>query len=248
MKRWKKLITYMIIQVLCLILANPVMAAANEVRVYVDGVEIQFPDQKAYINSDNRTLVPVRFVSEALGAEVDWNQDTKQVNVKHNGQDISLTIGEKKALVNEREITLDTTADIVNSRTMVPLRFVSECLEVEVEWNGAQRAVYITTANSDQALVDSDLVLFTSETWDIPKPGDLSVLVLYYWATPVEPQIQDLKELLEKRFGDKAQEIVDYVAVKKEAQTMILPKEWVIDSKTIRVHDNTLSVSITVRG
>ena len=87
----KKTATLIMIMLL-LISGTTVAMAANTVTVYVDGVRVNFPDQKAYINSDNRTLVPVRFVSEALGADVEWNAAARQVNVKHKGQNITLTI------------------------------------------------------------------------------------------------------------------------------------------------------------
>ena len=53
------------------------------------------------------------------------------------------------AKVNTGQVTLDTTASITNDRTMVPLRFVSECLNAQVDWNGQARAVYITTGIED---------------------------------------------------------------------------------------------------
>ncbi len=131
---------------LMIFLALPVFASNEEIRVYVDGNRVNFPDQKPIINSDNRTLVPVRFVSQALGAEVDWEKADKRVEINQQGKIIKLTIGQKKAQVGEETITLDTKADIINSRTMVPLRFVSECLGAEVVWNNKAREIIITTA------------------------------------------------------------------------------------------------------
>ncbi|MGB3973854.1 MAG: copper amine oxidase N-terminal domain-containing protein, partial [Peptococcia bacterium] len=144
----KKTATLIMIMLL-LISGTTVAMATNTVTVYVDGVRVNFPDQKAYINSDNRTLVPVRFISEALGADVEWNAAARQVNVKHKGQNITLTIGQRVAKVNTGQVTLDTTASITNDRTMGPLRFVSECLNAQVDWNGQARAVYITTGIED---------------------------------------------------------------------------------------------------
>ncbi len=120
----------------------------NTVAVYVDGEKLSFPDQVPFINPDSRTLVPVRFVSEALGANVDWNGELQRVDISHQGKGIKLTIGQKEAKVDAGVVTLDTNAAIVSDRTMVPLRFVSECLGAEVEWNGNVREVYITTANA----------------------------------------------------------------------------------------------------
>lgn len=242
----KKILALIMMIALLMTSTGAAIAVDNTVKVYVDGVEIQFPDQKAILNSDNRTMVPVRFVSQALGADVDWNEETKQVNVKHKGQDITLTIGQMLAKVNAGQVTLDTTASILSSRAMVPLRFVSECLKATVEWKKAERAVYITTSDSDQALVDSDLIV--NPHYPDSKPSDLSAIILYEYKTPVEPQIRDLKELLEKRFGSKAQKIVDYVAVKKDAYNRILDKDWVIDGKNVNVTDNGATVTVSVWG
>ena len=88
-----------LIPALILMLAVSALAAAiagDEIVVYVDGNKMNFPDQKPLINNDNRTLVPVRFVSEALGAEVDWDGTKQQVSVKHNTKNILLQIGQKR--------------------------------------------------------------------------------------------------------------------------------------------------------
>ena len=126
-------------------LALPVLAITSDVRVYVDEVEVVFPDQKPLINADNRTLVPLRFVSQALGGKVDWFKETKTVEIKHAGETILLTVGERFARKGQEKITLDTTATIRGNRTMVPLRYVSECLGAHVYWNGTKRKVFITT-------------------------------------------------------------------------------------------------------
>lgn len=119
--------------------------AADEIKVYVNGQETIFPDQKPLINADNRTLVPVRFVSQALGASVGWTEASKTVTIELNNKILTLAIGKKEATVGANTITMDTAAALINERTMVPLRFISEGLGARVEWNGAQRAIYITT-------------------------------------------------------------------------------------------------------
>lgn len=120
-------------------------ASANAIRVYVDDVEVKFPDQKPFINQDNRTLVPIRFVSNALGANVEWVQNTKMVVINHEEKMILLTLGENFAKIGTKKINLDTTATLVNNRTMIPLRFVSECLGGHVYWNDRERKIFITT-------------------------------------------------------------------------------------------------------
>jgi len=236
----QKMVSILLILSILVSLTVPVLAGSTEIKVYVDQVLINFPDQKPFINSDNRTLVPARFVSEALGAKVDWDAAARQVTVNYENKKIVLIIGSGTARVNDKLVHLDTTATLVNNRTMVPLRFVSECLGAKVDWDQAKRAVYITTKNNLHALVDSDLFL------EVRPNGNLSMLVLYEWTTPVEPQLEDLQEILIKRLGDKAQEIVDYVATKKGNHPRIDEKEWMINGWNISVHDSVGSVSVQV--
>lgn len=161
---------------LVMVLALPVYASSEEIKVYVDSNRVNFPDQKPVINSDNRTLVPVRFVSQALGAGIEWLEADKRVEINHQGKMIKLTIGQKKAEVGEETVTLDTNAEIINSRTMVPLRFVSECLGAEVVWNNKAREIIITTAGqvtefAGQPFKPNDLPVVTgSVMWGSDRP------------------------------------------------------------------------------
>lgn len=120
---------------------NPV----KHIVVMVDLQYVYFPDQQPYINEDNRSMVPLRFVAEKMGCEVDWNQETRTVTISKEGITIVLKVSENKALVNEQEKTFDTKAEITNGRTMIPLRFISECLGAEVDWKSESTTVFIYT-------------------------------------------------------------------------------------------------------
>ena len=122
----------------------PTLALAS-VSVYVDQEKITFPDQQPLINADNRTLVPLRFVTKALKGKVVWLAPTQTVEIEHSVGTISLTVGENFAYKNGEKIPLDTTAIIKGDRTMVPLRFISECFGAHVYWNSSKRKVFITT-------------------------------------------------------------------------------------------------------
>ncbi|MCD1259736.1 copper amine oxidase N-terminal domain-containing protein [Paenibacillus athensensis] len=141
---------------------NGVQAATeNEgqimVPVIVNGHKVKFPDTEPYVDSNGRTMVPVRFVSEKLGGKVDWNATTKTVTIATQGKNISLTIGSKTPTVNGNSVELDTAAAMVDGRTMVPLRFVSEALESKVTWDEGAHAVQITDA-AYQAKIDNGTV------------------------------------------------------------------------------------------
>ncbi|MCD1259735.1 copper amine oxidase N-terminal domain-containing protein [Paenibacillus athensensis] len=141
---------------------NGVQAATeNEgqimVPVIVNGHKVKFPDTEPYVDSNGRTMVPVRFVSEKLGGKVDWNAATRTVTIATQGKSISLTIGSKAPTVNGHSVELDTAAAMVDGRTMVPLRFVSEALESKVTWDEGAHAVQITDA-AYQAKIDNGTV------------------------------------------------------------------------------------------
>ncbi|MBO8172434.1 MAG: copper amine oxidase N-terminal domain-containing protein [Bacillaceae bacterium] len=134
----------------------PEKADPNMVDIEVDGYLVPFPDAYPYIDENNRTLIPVRFVSEALGAKVDWVPETRTVLITHNDQQLSLTIGDKQIyfLNSDGQIIdsmeMDTAAIINEDRTFVPVRFVSEALGAKVEWDAQYRVVYVTTEGGSQ--------------------------------------------------------------------------------------------------
>lgn len=114
---------------------------AARIPVYLNNREIPF-DQQPVI-TDGRTLVPLRAIFEAMGAEVSWDGSNSTVSAKRGDIVISLKIGEKVMYKNSSPITLDVAARIEGDRTLVPLRAVSEAFGAGVEWDNDERAVYI---------------------------------------------------------------------------------------------------------
>ncbi len=93
---------------------------------------------------NNRTMLPARFVSENLGATVEWNEKTREVTIKGKDVTIVITIDLDTALVNGEKRELDSPAFIKDDRTYTPLRFIAEELGATVEWNEKTREVTIT--------------------------------------------------------------------------------------------------------
>ena len=85
-----------------------------------------------YIAGEGTTLVPLRVISEAFGAEVKWDGETKSVKIVDGTTEIALQIASNTAVVNGEEKTLDAAPELTNDTTMVPLRFISETLGAEV--------------------------------------------------------------------------------------------------------------------
>ncbi|NLC11009.1 MAG: copper amine oxidase N-terminal domain-containing protein [Firmicutes bacterium] len=132
----------MLVVLFFLSLACPVFAAEAPIKVFLDGAPLEM-DVPPVIK-DNRTLVPFRAIGEALMAEVNWDGSAGKVTLTLEDNTVQLFIGDKTAYVNGYPRTLDVPAMVVEGRTMVPLRFISESLGVYVHWSGELRRVDIT--------------------------------------------------------------------------------------------------------
>lgn len=125
-------------------------AAKVTVSVQVDGNTIKFPDEQPYFE-DNRVMIPIRFVSEALGAVVEFEKtktDTeirRVVKIELSGKKIHMPVNSDVALVGDQTVKLDVPARMQGNRVYVPIRFVSEALGADVKWNAAKKIVIVTT-------------------------------------------------------------------------------------------------------
>ena len=93
---------------------------------------------------NGRTVVPLRFIGEQLGASFEWDGETRQITYTKDDTTILLWIGQNRAVVNGEELTLDVPPEIINGRTVVPLRFIGEQLGASFEWEGTTQTITIT--------------------------------------------------------------------------------------------------------
>lgn len=109
------------------------------VKVQVNTELVSFPDAQPYIDEKGRTQVPVRFVSEELGYEVQWNQKENgsiQVHLTNlDGRHLELETDAAVALVDGVEFDMNTTPVLKDGRVFVPLRFISEAKGIRVQWD-----------------------------------------------------------------------------------------------------------------
>lgn len=132
-------------------------AAVNGALVWIDS------ENKAvmpYIKED-RTMVPLRFIAEALGAEVVWNEATQEIQISKENQIIKLYIGKDAYYINEQVCSLDAAPEIVESRTFVPLRAVSEAFLKHVTWIEGTKTVIIAPQDKlwdEQSAVEQKLL------------------------------------------------------------------------------------------
>ncbi|MBQ8301244.1 MAG: copper amine oxidase N-terminal domain-containing protein [Clostridia bacterium] len=123
--------------------ASAAVLAEEPIKILVNDVQISF-DAEPFIEND-RTLVPMRAIFEALGAQVAWDGEDRTVISYDPVSDVSITmqIDSDVMFVGETAVKLDVPAKIVSDRTFVPLRAISESMNSEVNWDGATRTVTI---------------------------------------------------------------------------------------------------------
>ncbi|MDO4540379.1 MAG: copper amine oxidase N-terminal domain-containing protein, partial [Syntrophomonadaceae bacterium] len=123
----------------------PAAAPAPAISIMLDGAEL-VTEPAPYIVND-RTLVPMRAIFEALDATVTWDETERSVTAVRDTDTILLYIGSTTAYVNEAAVILEAAPEIdaATWRTMVPLRFVSEALGCDVDWKAETLTVIIDT-------------------------------------------------------------------------------------------------------
>jgi len=199
MKRIARILTLALI--VTFLLTLPISAVELPIRVVVNGTKINFPDAEPFIDENSRTQVPIRFVGEALGANVSWDGNTKKVTITLNGKKVVLQIGNKNYEVNGQQKQMDTVALLKESRTFVPVRFVSEALGATVKWNANIRTVYIDM-NGDvapspeptgRAVKYYDGIAFNDVT-DVDQYGRIEIEKLKEFLLKLADQLRFVKE------------------------------------------------------
>ncbi len=102
---------------------------------------------------ESRTLVPVREVFEALGGQVGWEDATKKVTITFGAKTIELVINSTTAVIDGESKELDVPAMIINNKTMVPVRFISENGGLKVDWDDATKTVSVSDPNQGAEIV-----------------------------------------------------------------------------------------------
>ena len=137
-------------------------------KAFVNDVEQQIdtenPDVRVFVEND-RSYVPVRFISENYDGQVEWVQETQTVNISFADRKISLTIGVPEIIINGEKKALDVAPIIREGRTFLPLRACTEAIGKEVFY-------------SKGLILISDIPDILHETWDADI---VDMLIDYYF-------------------------------------------------------------------
>lgn len=135
-----------------LISSKPVAIAERGISVILNGEYVDFTDENGNVVEpqliNDRTMVPMRKIFEVFGADVQWDGETETVTAVTTEKTLKLQINNPVAKVitaesGESEITLDSVPVVVDGRTLVPVRFIAESLELKVGWDGETQTVVI---------------------------------------------------------------------------------------------------------
>ena len=138
----KRIISVVFALVMLITASAMSVCAQNELSVEINGKKIEFDVLPQIV--EGRTMVPFRKIGEELGAKVDWDDSTKTVSLELNGQTVKLTIGKSMITVDGADKELDVPAMIIDGRTLVPVRAITEAFGCDVAWDDATKTVSLT--------------------------------------------------------------------------------------------------------
>ena len=177
-------------------------AASDDITLVINDKTVDSDVNPMIING--RTMVPVRILFDTFGADVLWNENLRQVIISTAASVIVFTIGSKTAYIDGVGRTVDVPPTIVEGRTLVPIRFISDVLRYDVVWNGSTRTVYVTgkkhasIPDDDPASLPSDeskeeIALATlSRITAVEKTDAVDITVSL--SEKIEPKVMKLSE------------------------------------------------------
>lgn len=134
----------------------------NSPQVNLNGQQLSFDVQPQVENGT--TMVPLRTILEALGAEISWDEATQTVTITKDGTTIELTVNQDTAYQNGKAIKMNASSQIINGQTMVPLRFISESFGANVNWDEASQCISILTGENGYNVSDNSTIGDLKET------------------------------------------------------------------------------------
>lgn len=147
----KKLLLITVTIALLINNSNMVLVSGKtDIRLFVDGKDIT--DLAAPVIENDRSLVPIRFIAEALGAEVSWDDINRSVTIVLGSKSLFLKIDSFIVKYNNGEFynLSDVAPKIIDDRTYVPLRLISNAFGIGIEWDGTNRTINIDSSKTSE--------------------------------------------------------------------------------------------------
>ncbi len=136
----------------CVTFGTYVFADEIPITIWINGEKVE--SEVDPVTENDRTLVPLRAIFEAMGAEVSWDDASQTAKVAADGITIQVVIDDVVMKKNGEDVILDVPARLINDRTMVPVRAISEGIGADVDWNEEEQKVLITYQKQEDEKAD----------------------------------------------------------------------------------------------
>ncbi|GIO39566.1 hypothetical protein J41TS12_44270 [Paenibacillus antibioticophila] len=210
-----------VILALPMLLQAPLSAsAATAISIYIDGARLS--TDQAPVAVQGRVLLPLRAIFEGLGSTVDWNQSKQTVTATKGNTTVVLKMKSKTATINNQTVALDVPAQAIGSRTMVPVRFVSEALGATVNWNSSARSVTIFSGSGGTDTASLKAAQYVTLR-DVANTGDGRDLQVSFSRSTTESLVDHYRLLIVKASNASAFNLTAALKVGSANYTTVQP-------------------------
>ena len=217
---------------------HTIAMAADPVTIIVDGKKVEFPDAPAYIDENGRTQVPSRFIGEALGAKVEWDEKTKivtfyRIDSSANRKYLEFKIGSpayyfgKYKGIKDECRSMDTQALIENDRTYIPVRYIAEGFDAKVDWDASTRTVTVSSGQRElngYVIPDS----YTELVNIVRQKNTKAVNFSLFFMSNIEARLEKTLEILAQQIGPES---ISRIRTWALANLEYEPEDWSLSIK-----------------
>lgn len=212
----------------CLMPAAAHAQAPGEIHVMLNGRPVTFEDAQPQIITE-RTMVPFRRLADALGVQVIWEQETRSIVAVGLGKSVRLVVDSPVMWVNDQAEYLDVPPQIVENRTLVPLRAFSTAFGADVDWDGETRTAYVVSPAREIEQIGFYALGSFSQRQFVPQFSEM----IYGWAALTGDGTVDLQST-EYSWPEPAGEITGErllaeaksAGVRRDLMITALPDRW----------------------
>lgn len=126
--------------------------APAQTKIILDGKELALAKNTEVTNIKGSVMIPLRVVAENLKYKVEWQPKTKDIIIANKGKTIALSVNQKQAVVNKKEVSLNVAPIIQNQSIIVPLRFVIEQMGLDVNWDNSNKIIHLAQPEKEAVI------------------------------------------------------------------------------------------------
>ncbi|KOP68877.1 N-acetylmuramoyl-L-alanine amidase [Bacillus sp. FJAT-18019] len=160
----KKLGFVMVLIVFLLAFPKNLEASSSSANIYLDGEQLNLSSGVHVANMKGNVMIPIRVVSENLGFKVGWEKASQTVTVENSQKAVRMVVGSQQAEMNGTQVELNLAPVLDGKTTLVPLRFVSEQMGLDVKWDNQMKSVFLSSSVPPAA----EEVITVPETEEVP--------------------------------------------------------------------------------